>query len=180
MQFEYDSGITGPLGTKGLCGAHPRHQQKPANPSQQEEWGGVRGDLTETKPNNMINIATESICKYITAHVAVESYLLRSNFSSEKKASGVNLSSVYGKEVVVESVIPRRIVQMFLSTTPDAIAKAWHSWALGSIHAGMLGLNAQLANGLAALYLACGQDIAHIANASVGINMFELLDDGNF
>jgi hydroxymethylglutaryl-CoA reductase (NADPH) len=128
---------------------------------------------------NMINIATESICKFITSQIVVESYLLRSNYSSEKKASGVNLSTVYGKEVVVETIIPRRIVQMFLGSTPDAIAKAWHSWALGGFHAGMLGMNGQLANGLAALYIACGQDIAHIANASVGINMFELLDDGN-
>ena len=128
---------------------------------------------------NMINIATESICKFITSHVTVESYLLRSNYSSEKKASGVNLSSVYGKELVVEAVIPRRIVQLFLLTTPEAIAKAWHSWALGGFHAGMLGMNGHLANGLAALYIACGQDVAHIANASVGINMFELLDDGD-
>jgi hydroxymethylglutaryl-CoA reductase (NADPH) len=128
---------------------------------------------------NMINIATENICKFITSQVLVESYLLRSNFSSEKKASGVNLSSVYGKEVMVEAMIPQRIVEMFLSTTPKAIANAWHSWALSSFHAAMFGMNGHLANGLAALYIACGQDVAHITNASVGINMFESTDDNN-
>jgi hydroxymethylglutaryl-CoA reductase (NADPH) len=128
---------------------------------------------------NMVNMATESICKFVREKVAVEDYFLRSNFSSEKKAAGVNLTSVYGKEVYAEVIIPKRVVKLYLYSSPERIAKAWHSWALGSIHAGMLGINAHLANGLSGLYIACGQDVAHVTNASVGINMLELLDDGD-
>jgi hydroxymethylglutaryl-CoA reductase (NADPH) len=36
------------------------------------------------------------------------------------------------------------------------------------MQAGMLGFNAHFANGLAALYIACGQDPAQIVNASIG------------
>lgn len=128
---------------------------------------------------NMINVATDQLCKFIAASVTVEKYLLRSNLSSEKKAAAVNLLFNYGKEVLVEVTLPRKIVTRYLNSTPEAISQAWHSWALGSIQAGMYGINAQFANGLAALFIACGQDVAHIVNASVGINMLELLDNGD-
>lgn len=128
---------------------------------------------------NMINAATDQICELISSNVAVEKYLLRSNMSSEKKAAAVNLLYNYGKEVLIEVNLPRKVVTRYLNSTPEAISQAWHSWALGSIQSGMFGINAQFANGLAALFIACGQDVAHIVNASVGINMLEILDDGS-
>lgn len=126
---------------------------------------------------NMINLATNQLCEFIAKSVPVERYLLRSNMSSEKKAAAVNLLFNYGKEVVVEVTLPRKVVIRYLNSSPEAISQAWHSWALGSIHAGMYGINAQFANGLAALFIACGQDVAHIVNASVGINMLEMTID---
>lgn len=128
---------------------------------------------------NMINIASDQLCEFIAKNVSVEKYLLRSNMSSEKKAAAVNLLFNYGKEVSVDVTLPRKVVTRYLNSTPEAIGQAWHSWALGSIHAGMIGINAQFANGLAAIFIACGQDVAHITNASVGITMFELTKEGN-
>ena len=128
---------------------------------------------------NMINVATERICRHITQNVTVERYLLRSNLSSEKKASGVNLLVGYGKEVLVEATVPNKIVQRYLNSSPGEIHRAWHSWALGSFQAGALGINAHLANGLAAIFIACGQDVAHIPNASVGITMYEMTAAGD-
>jgi hydroxymethylglutaryl-CoA reductase (NADPH) len=43
----------------------------------------------------------------------------------------------------------------------------------------MLGINAQLANGLCGIFIACGQDVAHTTNASVGLNILELLENGD-
>ena len=128
---------------------------------------------------NMIAIASESICRFIAEHVDHERYLLRSNLSSEKKASGINLLFGYGKTVLSEAVIPRKVVTRHLNSSPEAIHAAWHSWALGSFQAGMLGINAHLANGAAAVFMACGQDVAHVANASVGITMFEMTAAGD-
>lgn len=128
---------------------------------------------------NMINIATDRICRYIADNYTIQRYLLRSNLSSEKKASAVNLLFGYGKEVLVEAVIPRKVVSRHLNSSPEEIGSAWHSWALGCFHSGMLGCNAQLANGLAAIYIACGQDVAHITNASVGFNMLEVTKEGD-
>lgn len=128
---------------------------------------------------NMINMATDGICKFISEQIPVERYLLRSNLSSEKKAAGVNLVVNYGKEAHVEVTLPRKIVVRHLNSSPEEIGSAWHSWALGSIHAGMIGINAQFANGLAGIYIACGQDVAHITNASVGLNMLETTKTGD-
>jgi hydroxymethylglutaryl-CoA reductase (NADPH) len=41
-----------------------------------------------------------------------------------------------------------------------------------------MGYNAHYANGLAALFIACGQDVANLANSAVGITNFEALEDG--
>jgi len=126
---------------------------------------------------NMINIATEKVCRFIEKQVKVEKFLLRSNFSSEKKSSAANLLRGYGKSLVVEAVIPTKIISRFLFTTSAEIAKSWLSWSLSSFANGMLGMNAHFANGVAAMYIACGQDVAHVSNASVGILNFEIVND---
>jgi hydroxymethylglutaryl-CoA reductase (NADPH) len=41
-----------------------------------------------------------------------------------------------------------------------------------------LGYNAQYANGLTAIFIATGQDVANVANSAVGITNFELVPDG--
>ena len=52
------------------------------------------------------------------------------------------------------------------------------SGRLGTMHAGALGVNAHFANGLAAIYIACGQDVAQIVNASIGFIDSSSLGDG--
>jgi len=128
---------------------------------------------------NMINIATEEVCNFISKEIKIKRYLLRSNFSSEKKASAVNLLIGYGKEVIVEAIVPEKIIIRYLRSTPEEIHQSWYSWAVSSFHSGMLGINAHYANGLAAIFIACGQDTAHIANASVGITLYEIEKSGN-
>jgi len=128
---------------------------------------------------NMIGIATEKICRFIAQNIKVEKYLLRSNLSSEKKASAVNLLWGYGKEVLAEAILPKKVVNRHLNSSPEEIHRAWHSWALGSFQAGTLGINAHLANGIAAIFIACGQDAAHTPNTSVGMTMYEMTNEGD-
>lgn len=136
-------------------------------------------DTGDAMGANMINIATEKVCEFITKEIKIEQYLLRSNFSSEKKASPVNLLIGYGKEVLVEAIVPKKNISRYLGSTPEEICQSWHSWALSSFHSGMLGINAHYANGLAAIFIACGQDAAHVANACVGITLYEVTESGD-
>jgi hydroxymethylglutaryl-CoA reductase (NADPH) len=50
---------------------------------------------------------------------------------------------------------------------------------VGHMQANAIGYNAHYANGLAALFIACGQDVANVVNSAVGITNFELLNDGH-
>jgi hydroxymethylglutaryl-CoA reductase (NADPH) len=42
-----------------------------------------------------------------------------------------------------------------------------------------VGYNGHYANGLTAIFIACGQDVANVANAAVGITNFEVTDEGD-
>ena len=126
----------------------------------------------------MVGIATEKACKFIEGNTSIECYLLRSNFVSEKKAASAQLCVGLGKEVSAEVVLSRQIVKKILNSSPEKISSAWHSWVLASFSAGMVGINAQYANGLAAIFIACGQDPAHVANSCIGITMFEVTNSG--
>jgi hydroxymethylglutaryl-CoA reductase (NADPH) len=128
---------------------------------------------------NMINVATDAACKYISEETKAEDYYLRSNLSSDKKASFFNLIEGYGKEVSADVMIPRKIVRRYLNTTPEKMYDFWASSIIGSLQSGMIGLNAHYANGLAAVFIACGQDVAQVVNSSMGIAGGEVTEDGD-
>lgn len=128
---------------------------------------------------NMINIATDKACQYILKETEAEKYYLRSNFSSDKKPSFFNFIEGYGKEVSADVTIPKAVIESYLHTTPQEMFNFWVSSVYGSLQAGIVGLNAHFANGLAAIYIACGQDVAQIVNASIGISGGHVTEEGD-
>jgi hydroxymethylglutaryl-CoA reductase (NADPH) len=58
--------------------------------------------------------------------------------------------------------------------SPAELVEMWHHTILGHVQSGAMGCNGHYANGLAALFIACGQDVANIVNSAVGITNFEL------
>jgi hydroxymethylglutaryl-CoA reductase (NADPH) len=126
---------------------------------------------------NMINIAVNRAGQMIADNFPVERWYLRSNYSSDKKAAGINLFRPYGKEVLADVTLPGYIVRNFLGTTAEQLCAFQDAAMVGSMQAGMLGFNAHFANGLAALYIACGQDPAQIVNASIGWVRAERVDE---
>jgi len=128
---------------------------------------------------NMISVAGEAVCRWIVEHTAAERYLLFSGAMSEKRASGSLLAGGKGKRVVAGALIPRRTVRAVLGSTPERIADLWEHTVAGHLQAGTLGYNGHLANGLTALFIACGQDVANVANAAVGITRFERTERGD-
>lgn len=128
---------------------------------------------------NMASIATEHACSYIMEWTDAEKYHIESNLSSNKKASFFHFLTGYGKEVSVETCFPREIVLKYLGTTPEAVRDIWVISILGSQQAGMVGSNCHVANALTAVYMACGQDVAHVVNGSVGTTLCELTETGD-
>jgi hydroxymethylglutaryl-CoA reductase (NADPH) len=128
---------------------------------------------------NMINIASDAAARMIVSQTNAERYYLRSNLSSDKKPSFFNFIAGYGKEVITEVTLPNSIVKRFLRTTSKDIFDCWYQGFLGSVQAGMLGPNGQFANGLGAMFLAFGQDVAQIVNASSGILTMEIMPNND-
>jgi hydroxymethylglutaryl-CoA reductase (NADPH) len=135
----------------------------------------------EAAGQNMVTIATEAICAYILQHCPLkpEYFFVEANFSGDKKASAQSLQTVRGKKVSAEVHIPAELVRERLHTTPERMADFWRMGTLGAVMSGTLGVQGHFANGLAALYIACGQDAACVAESAVGVTRFEATQDGS-
>ncbi|MBI5105194.1 MAG: hydroxymethylglutaryl-CoA reductase [Solirubrobacterales bacterium] len=128
---------------------------------------------------NMVNLAADRVCRDVTDATACDRYYLRCNYSSDKKPAAINLFRTYGKEVAVEVTLPAGVVEQHLGLTTADLLDFVAAGRLGTMQAGALGANAHFANGLAAIYIACGQDVAQIVNASIGFIDFEAVGDGD-
>jgi hydroxymethylglutaryl-CoA reductase (NADPH) len=120
---------------------------------------------------NMVTIATEAICKIIMAESPVKprTWYLEGNLSGDKKASMLSFLGVRGKKVVAEAFLSKKIVEKFLHTSPQNIEKFYRASTLGGIQSGVIGMQGHFANALTALFIACGQDVACVSEASIGI-----------
>ncbi|TDJ36616.1 MAG: 3-hydroxy-3-methylglutaryl-CoA reductase [Gammaproteobacteria bacterium] len=130
---------------------------------------------------NMVTFASDAICKLILEHAPVQPryWFLEANFSGDKKASAKSMADVRGKRVVAEVTIPRELVESQLHTTPEHMVDYWYAAAIGGVMSGTTGIHGHIANGIAALYLACGQDIACVAESAVGITRVETTAAGD-
>src|SRR3990172_1953327 len=125
---------------------------------------------------NMVTIATEAICTYINANTPVRPQysFLEAILSGDKKATFQSFMTVRGKKVSAEVMLPSELVEKWLHTTPEQMANFWRLSAMGGVLSGSIGVQGHYANGLAALYIACGQDPACVAESAVGVTCFEV------
>ncbi|MCE5213262.1 MAG: hydroxymethylglutaryl-CoA reductase (NADPH) [Methanobacterium sp.] len=126
---------------------------------------------------NMVTIATDNALNLLNHKTGAHVLALSGNFCVDKKPSNLNFIEGRGKSLVAEVTIPKAIVEKKLKTTTEAIVEVNTSKNLiGSAIAGSIGFNAQYANMIGALFLATGQDEAHIVEGSLGITTAEDVD----
>jgi len=130
---------------------------------------------------NMVTFASEAICEYFIDRtpVAPQHWFLEANLSGDKKATVRTLAGTRGKRVVAEATIPALLVERTLHTTPQRIVYYWSAGVIGGVMIGTTGLQGHVANGLAALFLACGQDVACVAESATGMTRLELTGRGD-
>jgi hydroxymethylglutaryl-CoA reductase (NADPH) len=128
---------------------------------------------------NMIVKATERAAQWLVATGAAPRFRVFSGLSSEKRASGFLLGGGKGKTVVAGARIPASLLRTYMRLTPADIVAVWHDSIIGHLQANAIGFNAHCANGLTAMFIACGQDVANVANAAVGITDYEVTADGD-
>ncbi|MFK7830592.1 MAG: hydroxymethylglutaryl-CoA reductase [Congregibacter sp.] len=116
---------------------------------------------------NMTSRATFVACEWIRENYpALKHYLLSGNFDTEKRTSSVNMLKTRGRRVTAEITIPREVLERNLRITPEAFHYGQGITTIASFMTSSSNNAAHPANGLAALYLATGQDIANIGESN--------------
>lgn len=130
---------------------------------------------------NMVTIATEAVCRYAVAHSPVKPrrWYVEGNMSGDKKASSQSFQTVRGKKVIAEVTLPADLVRRRLRAGVRQMVDYYRVSATGGVLSGNIGIQGHYANGLAAVYIACGQDAACVAESAVGVTRFEQNDAGD-
>jgi hydroxymethylglutaryl-CoA reductase (NADPH) len=130
---------------------------------------------------NLTGKATAAACAWITSNYeGITSFYLESNFATDKKSSQVNILRTRGKRVVAEVTIPAALIEEHLHTTSDKLLRAWQVSNLGGFMSGVNNNGLHSANGIAALFIATGQDAANVAESSAALGFSELLPNSDF
>jgi len=137
-------------------------------------------DTKDAMGMNMVTIATKAACEVVEDETAASLVALSGNLCTDKKPAAINAVEGRGRSVTADVVVPSEVVVETLDTTPEAIAEInTRKNLLGSAKAGALGFNAHVANPVAAMFLATGQDEAQVVEGANAITTAEETDDGD-
>lgn len=130
---------------------------------------------------NMTGKATFAACEWIRKNYPGNlKYLLSGNIDTDKKHSRINMLLTRGKRVVAEAVIARDRLQEIMGIDTKDLFWARQVQMAGAFLAGSASNAAHPANGLTALFIATGQDVANIAESHAAITYSQILDNGDF
>jgi len=132
---------------------------------------------------NMATIATDAAARVILEGFPGEARLvaISGNLCTDKKPAAVNIVCGRGKTVTAEALLPREVVREVFHVEPEDIEFVNRAKNLmGSAVAGSLGgFNAHIANIVAAVFIATGQDVAQVVESSMGFTWAEVRGDGS-
>jgi len=130
---------------------------------------------------NMTGKATYVACEWIRAHHPLQPrYILSGAIDTDKKHSAMNMIQTRGKRVIAEFVLKRDIARERLRIDTADLYRYRQIAAVGALQAGSAYSGAHSANGIAALFIATGQDEANVAESHAGITYGQLLDNGDY
>jgi len=124
---------------------------------------------------NMVTLATQSVCAHLLANMPKPpvAWLVESMMSGDKRATPMAFRSTRGRNVSAEIVIPPKQVERYWRTEPAKMERAWRQAVNGAAQTGAVGLQGNVANALAAIFIACGQDVACVAEATTALTRVE-------
>ena len=129
---------------------------------------------------NMVGRATLAACQWILDHhPGVVNFYLESNFAKDKKASDINRLRTRGKRVTAEAVIRREVLIRHLRVQPEKLTYHYGVANVGALLSGANNNGGQSANGIAAMFIATGQDAANVAESSAAVLYTELTSQGD-
>jgi len=127
---------------------------------------------------NMVGRATFAACGWIIdQYPGIKHFYLESNLATDKKASQVNIMHTRGKRVTAEAVIKRDVLIQNMRVEPETLFYHAGIANVGAILSGANNNGLHSANGITAMFIATGQDVANVSESSAGIIYTELTPD---
>ena len=130
---------------------------------------------------NMTAKATQAACEWMKANYpGGAEYRLTGAMDTDKKHSHVNTLLTRGKRVVAEATIKNDVLEHLLGVDTQSLYDYRQIHFLGGFLAGTASNSAHAANGLTAIFIATGQNVANIAESHAAISYARLLENGDY
>ncbi|MFW7380664.1 MAG: hydroxymethylglutaryl-CoA reductase [Oligoflexus sp.] len=133
---------------------------------------------------NMVTIVADHLAKWIAkeAHekgdILIRSYQVEGGMNGDKKVNFYSFLKGRGVRVAAECFIPDHIFRQQMRLEPEVFFEHYQRGLAATVLAGGVGVNVNVANVIAAIFLATGQDVASVHESSVGYLHIEKEKDG--
>lgn len=129
---------------------------------------------------NMVGRATFAACSWILENNDdIRRFFLESNFATDKKASMVNIMHTRGKRVTAECTIKADHLRHYMRVEPRNLFYHYGIAQIGSTLAGVNNNGLHSPNGIAAMFIATGQDVANVSESSAALLYCDLTLEGD-
>jgi hydroxymethylglutaryl-CoA reductase (NADPH) len=123
---------------------------------------------------NMTTATTWHACQWVLERIkehrwSLSRFLIEGNLSSDKKVNLAGIDRGRGCAVVAECTLDRETLRDVLKVDPAELLHTYQVMRSGAERVRMVGYNVNVANTIAAIFTATGQDIACVHESSVGM-----------
>jgi hydroxymethylglutaryl-CoA reductase (NADPH) len=130
---------------------------------------------------NMSGKATLAACEWIQEqHPDHPEFILSGNVDTDKKHSQINMIATRGRRVVAEAVVKKDLLHQLMGVDSEKLFWARQISNAGAFLAGASNNGAHAANGLTAMFIATGQDVANVSESHAGVVYTQLLPNGDY
>lgn len=139
---------------------------------------------SDASGQNMTTSCTWNACLWIEdnfekeGEIEILHFVIDGNGASDKKVSFYSMLNGRGTRVIGECFLSNEVIEKTLRTNATDMFRSFnHSMAISRLD-GMIGYNINVANAIAGIYAATGQDLACIHESSTGVLQMEQTEDG--
>jgi hydroxymethylglutaryl-CoA reductase (NADPH) len=130
---------------------------------------------------NMVGKATFAACEWMRKNYpAIKHYNLSGNLDTDKKYSYINSLHTRGKRVIAEATIPADLISGMAKFPASELLRQRNITNMGAFIAGSNNNGLHSANGITAVFIATGQDVANVAESSSAIIYTDQLPDNSY
>ena len=135
---------------------------------------------------NMTTSCTWKACQWILdqlrhfPEILVESFVVEGNLSGDKKVNYQSFITGRGTRVTAEALITNDVLARILKVSAAQMEDGYMTAMSAGINIGMIGNNVNIANVIAAMFTALGQDIACVHESSLGTLRLKAANEGLF